>query len=502
MQLHVQMVVAVAYAMLMFNMAPAQLVDGANVAKHTDAVLLQNAGAGLDVTADGQSGPTEHDREVHDPPHEVSPLPAADIFPDGLLMLVMIVKNEATSIVDVIHSSMPHMDAWYIMDTGSIDGTQDLVTKTMAAHYPNKPGWIDEHPFVDFATTRNEALLRSGNRTMFKFFIDGDWYLENGTELRAFLQKTVEPYKEMMTLSPYGCTPCLPCFEREPALGGFKCASVECQACSPTLSMRIMLGTLDYYVPRVMRSTTHYKFQGVVHEVIGPHASRKIPGDTFIIVNATETNQGHSKERWYRDEKLLETEFKKDPTDSRTAFYLGQTYDLVDKPLKAYHMYWKRSRMHGWYQEAYVALHRAGRNALEAGLGFEKAKEAWLAAYEIDVRRCESLYSIANYYKNEEQFKLCSLYAKMAAQCDYPSSDALFIKGDIYNYARWDLLGICAWYTRDYDVGFKAVMKALDAYPDVRHTRKNIKYYVGKVDGAAEAWEKYKPDEPPHRDEL
>ena len=336
----------------------------------------------------------------------------------------------------------------------------------------------------------------------YKFFIDGDWYLDGAEELRTFLQTNVEPYKAMMAKTPRGCTPCLPCFEHEDALDGFDCDSAECLACSPTMSMRLLLGSLDYYVPRVIRSTTRYGFTGVVHEVIGPHAGRKIPRDSLIIVNATVDNQEQSKDRWYRDEKLLEAEMKKDPTDPRTAFYLAQTYDLIDKPLKAYHMNWKRSRMIGWKQEAYVALYRAGRNALEAGLGTEKANEAWLAAYEMDPTRCESLYAIANNYKENNKMELCSLYAKMATQCEYPPSSALFIKGDIYNYSRWDVLGICAWYTKDYEIGFNAVMKALEHYPNSRHTRKNIKYYVGKVDGASAAWLKYKPNDDAVHQEL
>jgi hypothetical protein len=54
----------------------------------------------------------------------------------------------------------------------------------------------------------------------------------------------------------------------------------------------------------------------------------------------------------FRDEKLLEEELRKDPNNPRTAFYLAQTYDLIDKPLKAYHMNWKRAKMWGWEQEA------------------------------------------------------------------------------------------------------------------------------------------------------
>ena len=44
-----------------------------------------------------------------------------------------------------------------------------------------------------------------------------------------------------------------------------------------------------------------------------------------------------SKQRWLRDEVLLEAEHARDPRNSRTAFYLAQTYDLNDKPLKGEH---------------------------------------------------------------------------------------------------------------------------------------------------------------------
>ena len=56
-------------------------------------------------------------------------------------------------------------------------------------------------------------------------------------------------------------------------------------SCAPVWMMRLILGTLDYYVPRVIRSNTVEQFAGVVHEVIGPHASPRLPRNTLIIVN-------------------------------------------------------------------------------------------------------------------------------------------------------------------------------------------------------------------------
>ena len=44
-----------------------------------------------------------------------------------LLEFVMLVKNEAKSIVETINSVKDHVDRWTILDTGSTDGTQDLI---------------------------------------------------------------------------------------------------------------------------------------------------------------------------------------------------------------------------------------------------------------------------------------------------------------------------------------------------------------------------------------
>ena len=63
------------------------------------------------------------------------------------------------------------------MDTGSTDDTMDIIRR-VAADFPHVSGTLDEHPFVDFATTRNLALDRSNNNCMYKLFIDGDWYIE------------------------------------------------------------------------------------------------------------------------------------------------------------------------------------------------------------------------------------------------------------------------------------------------------------------------------------
>ena len=94
----------------------------------------------------------------------------------------MIVKNEALRIGTVLASYRPYIDAWTILDTGSTDGTQDLIRRELGGI----PGNLHEEPFVDFATSRNRALDLHGDRTVFSIMPNGD-VLQGGDELRNFL---------------------------------------------------------------------------------------------------------------------------------------------------------------------------------------------------------------------------------------------------------------------------------------------------------------------------
>lgn len=120
-----------------------------------------------------------------------------------LLSLVMPVKDEATNIRAVLEAVKPFVDQWTILDTGSTDGTQDIVREVMAG----VPGQLVEQPFIgcsfapdiiDFGATRNRVLdldLQYGffdekhRPPVFQLMLSGDEYLDHGEELRAHLEQ-------------------------------------------------------------------------------------------------------------------------------------------------------------------------------------------------------------------------------------------------------------------------------------------------------------------------
>jgi glycosyltransferase involved in cell wall biosynthesis len=109
-----------------------------------------------------------------------------------LLSLVMIVKDEAANLRAVLESARRHVDRYTILDTGSTDGTQDIVREMMVGI----PGSLHEHPFEGYAASRNRALDLDGgilypaeDPAEFQLVLSGDEYLREGQKLRQVLEE-------------------------------------------------------------------------------------------------------------------------------------------------------------------------------------------------------------------------------------------------------------------------------------------------------------------------
>jgi glycosyltransferase involved in cell wall biosynthesis len=90
------------------------------------------------------------------------------------LCLNMIVKNEAGVICRCLDSVRPIVDHWVIVDTGSTDGTQDIIRQ----HLRDLPGELHERPWLDFAHNRSEALELARGKSDYTLIIDADDTLE------------------------------------------------------------------------------------------------------------------------------------------------------------------------------------------------------------------------------------------------------------------------------------------------------------------------------------
>ena len=102
--------------------------------------------------------------------------------------LCMIVKNETNVIRRCLESALPLVDYILVVDTGSTDGTQQMIRDFLAEH--KVEGAVIDEPWRDFAYNRSFALarLREVKSVDYAMIIDADDTLEldAGFDPRAF----------------------------------------------------------------------------------------------------------------------------------------------------------------------------------------------------------------------------------------------------------------------------------------------------------------------------
>jgi glycosyltransferase involved in cell wall biosynthesis len=86
------------------------------------------------------------------------------------ICLSMIVKDEADVIERLLASVRGAIDSWVICDTGSTDGTQDLIRNAMK----DIPGALFERPWRNFGENRSELMELAAGRADYLLLLDAD----------------------------------------------------------------------------------------------------------------------------------------------------------------------------------------------------------------------------------------------------------------------------------------------------------------------------------------
>jgi tetratricopeptide (TPR) repeat protein len=388
-------------------------------------------------------------------------------MPTPLLGLCLICKNESHGIAKTLETFKPYVDDWTILDTGSTDGTQDVIWRTLEG----VPGRLFEEPFVDFSTSRNRALELHGQRTVFTVMPDSDDQLVGGEALHAFLLAHCD---------------------------------VEEQA-HEAYNLNIRRGQLSYFLPLVMRTVAKWRYSGRVHECAGrpgcPPAQLSIAG-VEVVQHREERSAAASKARWERDLVLLQADFDAKPDDPRTAFYLAQTLDCLGKTEEALAMYEKRIAIGGWIEETFEAKLRRTRMMQRLKRPWPEIQQAYLEAHVFAPGRAEPIYEIADYYYYQhDNLPLTYLFARRAAELPYPTNATLFVDHEVYAWKAAHLTAVAGYYldAQAKVVGQQAVEQAIRARPDFELLRNNRVFYMqsaAEMFGASSQQLAFSPDAP------
>lgn len=351
-----------------------------------------------------------------------------------MICLSMIVKNEAAIIKRCLDALIPWIDSYSIHDTGSTDGTPEVIREHMSA--AGIDGEVTHGEFRDFSYARNEALANARPWADWVLLCDADMELE----------VTDPEWREHLDRHQFATT-----------WGIMWCS-----------------GDLAYPQLRLVRSDAPAIYEGVTHEYLRAEAGGTLPGLRFI----EHSDSGSRDEKFPRDLRLLTEQVEADPTDTRAVFYLAQTQRDMGLLGPAASTYRRRAAMGGWDEEVWFSrLQIAVCTELLGG----DPVSTYLAAYDLRPARVEPLVELARIFRERDQFEIAWIFAARAVETDMPREDRLFVDQGVYTWRRWDELAIAAFRTGRYQRALVAGVMALEGNPSDARLIENLGFYREKV---------------------
>src|SRR4051794_2158036 len=307
--------------------------------------------------------------------------------------LNMIVKNEAPVIVRCLTSVRPLVDSWVIVDTGSDDGTQEIVRDVLA----DLPGELIERPWQDFGTNRTEALQLARGRADYVFVIDADEVVELDADF-SLPRLTADAY--MVEIALGGCT---------------------------------------YPRRQLVRDALPWRYEGVLHEhIVCDEARSEAELKGIRTITYQDGSRSRDPNTYRRDALCLEEALIDDPDNSRYVFYLAKSYRDARDPESALRNFQRRAEMPGCREETWYALYQIAliKEALEHP--WPEVLEAYLTAFDLVPDRAEPLFRIGLRYQHRGQHALAHTFLARAMQIPPPGADRLYVERAVYDH----LLGI------------------------------------------------------------
>lgn len=360
--------------------------------------------------------------------------------------LMMIVKDEAHVIRRCLDSVRPFIDWWVVADTGSTDGTQDLVREALAG----VPGQLVERPWVDFGHNRQEVLdlARAGRHRRpgdYALWIDADEQLRGLPDARPDL-----------TAAGY--------------------------------HLQVVYGGTRYARLCLVRLDEPWRWVGPIHEYLDlPGASLdSLAAPTVLVTH--DGARAHDPGTYRKDAALIEQALRADPANPRLQFYLAQSWRDAGELQRALGAYALRiDNAAGWDQERWQARYQSARLRERLGEPADAVIDAHLTAYQHCPWRAEPLVEAARLERSRERFEVALLYARTAAALPMPTQEALFVDTDTYAWRAWDEVAVSAYWTGRYDEALRAAHRALAARPDDDRLRANVERceeaLAARVDG-------------------
>ncbi len=373
----------------------------------------------------------------------------------GKLALNFICKNESHVIGKMLESCKTITDLIVVNDTGSTDGTQDIIRKFGEEN--NIPTYVFERPFDDFEKSRNHAMQK----------------LRDVVQELGWNPDQVHGYwfdcDETLVLDPK--------FNKN-------------QFTKDLYMINTFIGQMKYTRNTFFKVSKPFRWYGPIHEFIvcdDKNITSGLAENIHVDVKMTGASwQGDVSTKYKSHAFVLEKYIDNDRKDPRWIFYTAQSYhdsasvpdnreeneERLRRSLKYYRE--RVSRTDGYAEEIYYSQFRVGTIMRNLEEPWNLTHQELLKAYSIDPMRGESIKIIIDYYLQIGEWHMAYMYTKFAkvnfhGRNPYPQR-LLFVDEALYIWKFAEAHAAACFYTGRMD-------EAKATYQEMLHISKTQPQY-------------------------
>ena len=354
------------------------------------------------------------------------------------LAISQIVKDEAHVIERMLNSIKSIIDCAVFVDTGSTDGTQDVIKKWGEKN--NIPVFVYERPFDNFENSRNYAMQMVKDKSQYAFWLDADETIEVSP---TFDKNKLD--KDLYMFNTY--------------INAMKYTRNEC-----------------------WNTDKNFRWYGPVHEFIISDDQNISSGLMDGIVVRVQMDGGSWKgnipDKYKKHSMILEDYIDNKDRNARWVFYTAQSYhDSASIPdnkaeneerLRRSMKYYREriGRFDGYEEERFYSQFRVGTISKVLEEPWYKVHQELLKAYAMDPLRGEPIKVICDHYLNNGEWHLAYLYTTFAmanfhGKNPYPNR-LLFVDESLYIWRFLEIHSAACFYTNRLDEGKKTYKELLD----------------------------------------
>jgi GR25 family glycosyltransferase involved in LPS biosynthesis/tetratricopeptide (TPR) repeat protein len=309
----------------------------------------------------------------------------------------MIVKNEAHVIEATFDNLCKYIqfDYWVIADTGSTDGTQDVIRNYFAKK--GIPGEVVEHVWQDFGHNRTLSLRAGYNKSDYLLIFDADDSIH----------------------------------------GDFKLPSPMNMDC---YTLKFGQG-FSYLRPQLINNRKKWSYVGVLHEYLKreetTNGEKLVEGDYYIESGKT-GDRSKDPLKYFKDANILKAAYAKEKAAgsdlaNRYAFYCAQSFKDARHVDDAIEWYCRVvDELTNWAQEKYYSCMMLGNLFMQKG-NFTKSLHYLLKASHFDPERIECVNGACQLLRSEGMHELVILLYKKYRKYNKDPLGKLFLFRDNYD---------------------------------------------------------------------